>query len=211
MTTGTEENGMKVYVYIDYENMGKLQSLPPIDGKYFVFIGAEQKSVPTSLVLAQNENQIEWIQISGNGKNALDFHIAYFLAKHDSEKEVMHYILSKDQGFDPLIHFVNQTKGGEECVKRIVTLEDISNDSSTCCNNSKRTDDESFKEKRDIVLKNLKKIKSKPKSENALKKHIQTLSGNDKWNEEIVNDIVEDLYRQRFISKGSNNRISYSV
>ncbi len=87
---------MKVYVYIDYENMGKLQSLPPIDGKYFVFIGAEQKSVPTSLVLAQNENQIEWIQISGNGKNALDFHIAYFLAKHDSEENVLHYILSKD-------------------------------------------------------------------------------------------------------------------
>lgn len=202
---------MNVYVYIDYENMGKLQSLPPIDGKYFVFIGAEQKSIPTSLVLAQNENQIEWIQISGNGKNALDFHIAYFLAKHDSEENMLHYILSKDQGFDPLIHFVNQTKGGEECVKRIVTLEDISNDSSTCCNNSKRTDDESFKEKRDIVLKNLKKIKSKPKSENALKKHLQTLSGNDKWNEEIVNDIVEDLYRQRFISKGSNNRLSYSV
>ena len=195
---------MNVYVYIDYENMGKLQSLPSIDGKYFVFIGAEQKSVPTSLVLAQNENQIEWIQISGNGKNALDFHIAYFLAKHDREENVLHYILSKDQGFDPLIHFVNQTKGGDEFVKRIVTLEDISSDSSACCNNTN-------KEKCDIVLKNLKKITNRPKSEDALKKHIQTLSGSDKWSEEIVSDIVEDLYRQRFISKGSNNRISYSV
>lgn len=195
---------MSVYVYIDYENMANLQSLPPIDGKYFVFIGAEQKSVPIPLVLAQNENQIEWIQISGNGKNALDFHIAYFLAKHDGEEDVMHYILSKDQGFDPLIHFVNQTKGGEEFVKRIVTLEDISGGSSVCYNNT-------TKEKCDIVLKNLKKITNRPKSENALKKHIQTLSGSDKWNEETVNDIVEDLYRQKVISKGSNNRLSYSI
>lgn len=69
---------MNVYVYIDYENMGKLESLPPIDGKYFVFIGAEQKSIPTSLVLSQNDNTIEWQRISGTGKNALDFHIAYF-------------------------------------------------------------------------------------------------------------------------------------
>lgn len=121
---------MKNYVYIDYENMGNLKSLPKIDGVvYFFFLGANQQSVPKSLVLASNENEVKWIPIEGNGKNALDFHIAYYLAKNDSEPDVLHYILSKDKGFDPLIASVNKAKGSEY-VKRIVNLNDIISDNA---------------------------------------------------------------------------------
>ena len=117
---------------------------------------------------------------------------------------MFHYILSKDKGFDPLIAFVNKSKK-KDIVKRIVTLEDIQG------NNVEQVTDELFKEKCDAVVKNLKKSsKNRPKSENALKKHIHTFSGNE-WDETTINNIVEDLYRQGCISKGSNNRLSYSV
>ena len=44
------ENKMKKIVYVDYENMNNIKSLPKIDGKYFFFIGAKQTTIPKSLV-----------------------------------------------------------------------------------------------------------------------------------------------------------------
>ena len=72
---------MKKYVYVDYENMNNLKDFPKIDGKYFFFIGAKQTSIPKSLVFASNDSNVEWIEIEDYEKNALDFHIAYYLMK----------------------------------------------------------------------------------------------------------------------------------
>lgn len=203
---------MKNYVYIDYENMGNLKSLPKIDGVvYFFFLGANQQSVPKSLVLASNENEVKWISIEGSGKNALDFHIAYYLAKNDSEPEVIHYILSKDKGFDPLIASVNKAKGSEY-VKRIVNLNDIISDNAKNKINPEHTIQRK-NEKYEKVVKNLKSIQKnkRPKSEKTLKTHIQTLLGKDQQNEPEIQAIIEELYRNNLISKGSGNRISYSI
>jgi len=46
----------------------------------------------------------EYVRISGNGSNALDFHIAFYigqLAAH--EPDAYFHIISKVTGFDPLI------------------------------------------------------------------------------------------------------------
>lgn len=202
---------MKNYVYIDYENMGNLKSFPKIDGAYFVFIGANQKTVPKSLVFATNENKVNWIEIEGSGKNALDFHIAYCLAKNDSDPEVCHYILSKDKGFDPLIAYVNKTKGAKS-VKRIVSLNDITS------RNAKNENDNTIKtqkknENYEKVKKNLKSTeKSKrPKSKEKLKSYIQALLGKDQRDEDEVKIIIEELYRNNIISKGNGNKISYQI
>ena len=183
---------MKNYVYIDYENMGNLKSFPKIDGAYFVFIGANQKTVPKSLVFATNENKVNWIEIEGSGKNALDFHIAYCLAKNDSDPEVCHYILSKDKGFDPLIAYVNKTKGAKS-VKRIVSLNDITS------RNAKNENDNTIKtqkknENYEKLKKNLKSTeKSKrPKSKEKLKSYIQALLGKDQRDEDEVKSSLKN-------------------
>jgi hypothetical protein len=50
-------------------------------------------------------NQIEWIQINGNGKNALDFHIAFELGRlAQKEAKSFFHIISKDTGYDPLVN-----------------------------------------------------------------------------------------------------------
>lgn len=59
------------YVYVDYENMGNIKELAPINGKYFFFIGSNQKTVPSSLVVATNGMSVEWIIIEGTGKMLL--------------------------------------------------------------------------------------------------------------------------------------------
>jgi hypothetical protein len=108
---------------VDYENIGKidLAAIPAAVRDPF-FFGASQKSVPTDFLKAAlklGERFIP-IDIEGQGKNALDFHIAFylgeFLAQNPGARCV---ILSKDKGFDPLVkHLV----GREFAVRRAASL-----------------------------------------------------------------------------------------
>src|SRR3546814_10359453 len=56
-------------------------------------------------------SRAEYIRISGNGPNALDFHIAYYIGKIASEEpKAFFHIISKDTGFDPLIAHLKSNK-----------------------------------------------------------------------------------------------------
>lgn len=133
------------------------------------------------------------------------------MAKNDTTENVTHYILSKDKGFDPLIAFVNKKKN-VKFVKRIISLNDIG-DSNSKDEDKKSTATSNIKGKYDKVLKNLKGISktTRPKSEKTLKAHILAFSKNEKWTEKEIQNIIEELYRQGNISKGSKNRLSYSI
>jgi hypothetical protein len=96
---------------IDYENIQpkQLSELSDAEVRIFVFVGRSQSKVPFDLVSSAQKlgDRLEWIQISGSGKNALDFHIAFSIGNlsamsHDDE----YTILSKDTGFDPLIQYM---------------------------------------------------------------------------------------------------------
>lgn len=116
---------MQSFIYVDYENMSNLKEMPKINGKYFFFIGNKQKSLPRSLVTTTNQNFVEWVEISGNGKNALDFHIAFFLGINKNEKNTVHYVLSKDKGYDVLINFIkNKYKVNIKRIEKICEIEE---------------------------------------------------------------------------------------
>ena len=64
-------------VLVDFENVQKTQALGP---------------------------RFEWVTIDGNGPNALDFHIAFYLGKGACEiAQAEFVIVSNDKGFDPLV------------------------------------------------------------------------------------------------------------
>ena len=70
-----------------------------------VFTGAQQK-VAISLIEAVQAlgERGKFVRISGNGKNALDFHIAYYLGKFSERDPQGRFLLvSGDSGYDPLI------------------------------------------------------------------------------------------------------------
>ena len=194
--------GVKKMVYVDYENMGNIKKLLPIDGQYFFFIGNTQNSIPKSLVMATNGIKVEWIAIEGSGKNALDFHIAYYLGKHTAEPDTMHYILSKDKGYDPLVLSINKS-AKSEIVKRIISLEDLkSHDVKELAENI----DPNYTT---LVNKLNSMAKGKrPKSEKKLESFIKTQVFS-KMDDSAIKKLVDELYRNKIISKGQNNRISY--
>jgi hypothetical protein len=52
----------------------------------------------------RRRNLANQVKISGNGSNALDFHIAYYIGKLAATKSTAFFhIVSKDTGFDPLV------------------------------------------------------------------------------------------------------------
>lgn len=53
----------------------------------------------------------EYIQIDGNGSNALDFHIADYIGRLAAETpDAYFHVISKDTGFDPLIKHLKTQK-----------------------------------------------------------------------------------------------------
>src|SRR5258708_362879 len=98
---------------VDYENIGKVDlGAIPAGVRVPFFFGASQKSVPTEFLRAALKLGERFVpmDIEGQGKNALDFHIAFYLGEYLARSaDTPCVILSKDKGFDPLIkHLVKR-------------------------------------------------------------------------------------------------------
>jgi hypothetical protein len=98
---------MKKILLVDFENVPKVDlSALPTDVTVPFFFGASQRTVPTAFLkeaLKLGERFIP-IDIEGQGKNALDFHIAFYLGEYlQAAPTAECVILSRDKGFDPLV------------------------------------------------------------------------------------------------------------
>ncbi len=81
--------------------------------KVLVFVGESQSKIPFDLAdkMQLLGKDAIYKKITGNGQNALDFHIAYYigeLAAKDPGSQF--HIISKDKGFDPLIRHLRDKK-----------------------------------------------------------------------------------------------------
>lgn len=98
-------------ILVDLENVQKID-LSVLDDSYraILFVGASQNppkaaSKPST---AHRFRRVEFHKISGTGKNALDFHIAFHLGRMFETDTDTHYIVvSGDKGFDPLLTYLN--------------------------------------------------------------------------------------------------------
>ena len=103
------------YVLIDYENVqpDAMAVLNQDHFKVLVFVGANQAKVTFEVAsaLQQMGSRAEYIKITGNGSNALDFHIAFYIGVLAGiEPTAYFHIVSRDAGFDPLIQHLKVKK-----------------------------------------------------------------------------------------------------
>lgn len=103
------------YVLIDYENV-QPEAMAVLNQDHFkvlVFVGASQAKVTFEVAsaLQQMGTRAEYIKITGNGSNTLDFHIAFYIGVLAGiEPSAYFHIVSKDTGFDPLIQHLKAKK-----------------------------------------------------------------------------------------------------
>jgi hypothetical protein len=103
------------FFLIDFENVQptSIGSLPPDGCKLMLFLGQNQSKVPVALSRALQPfgTDVEYLQISGNGPNAVDFHIAFYIGRlAASHPDAKFTIVSKDTGFDPLVKHLASLK-----------------------------------------------------------------------------------------------------
>ncbi|MDM8348083.1 PIN domain-containing protein [Pseudomonas sp. sp1636] len=96
------------YALIDLENIqpASLQRLKKEGYRIKVFVGATQSKIAIGLAVELQSfgSDAEYIQIEASGKNALDFHIAFYMGRISaSDPESRFVVLSKDTGYDPLL------------------------------------------------------------------------------------------------------------
>lgn len=117
------------YVFVDYENV-QVASLALLKAEHFkvrIFLGANNTKLPVSLFLSMQElgQRVELVTLEASGKNALDFHVAYYLGTLvANDPTAFFHIISKDSGFDPLIHHLK--------VKNIYSARSVSIEDMPC-------------------------------------------------------------------------------
>jgi hypothetical protein len=110
-------------LFVDFENIRSIDlASVPSGVRVPFFLNAAQKSVPKELVTgaAKLGERFDPIEVEGYGKNALDFHIAFYIGERLTRApKTKCVILSKDKGFDPLIRHLT---GRGFAVRRVATL-----------------------------------------------------------------------------------------
>jgi len=117
----------KKYVRIDYENIqpADMQALDHDSFQVIVFVGANQTKVTyeAAVAIQRMGERASYIKIAGNGNNALDFHIAFYIGELAAkEPEACFHVVSRDTGFDPLIQHLKSRKISVSRVKTVADL-----------------------------------------------------------------------------------------
>lgn len=101
----------KKLLLVDLENKHKVD-LSPLDEDFraIIFVGANQNPPKAAKkpATAHRFSRVDFLKISGAGKNALDFHIAFELGRtFETAPDTECFVLSGDKGFDPLLNHLS--------------------------------------------------------------------------------------------------------
>jgi hypothetical protein len=192
------------YILIDFENVRpkNCEILAKHPFKILIFVGENQTKVPYELVetLQTFGENAKYIKIAGNGRNALDFHIAYYIGLLATQDPGAHFhIISGDKGFDPLIKHLASKKIHVQREKDLAEIPElrISNATSTDA-------------KIQAIVKNLAgRGHSRPRKVKTLKNTINSLFTN-RLEERELSSLIDELRDRRFISVDKGN-IRYTL
>ena len=192
------------YVLIDYENVQpkNLELLREHPFEILVFVGSSQTKVSISLALAMQHlgSRAQYIQISGNGPNALDFHIAFYVGKlSEQNPDCCFHIISKDTGFDPLIRHLRLKK------IKIMRESDLAEIPLLRIQNTSNSDDQVL-----AIVKNLVgRGQSRPRKLKTLSNTINSLFSETLNNKEMES-LIKRLQDKNYIVINEQN-ISYKL
>jgi hypothetical protein len=192
------------YVFIDFENVQpkNIEILKDHPFNILVFVGENQARVPFEMANALQEfgSNAKYIKISGNGPNALDFHIACYIGQLSvQDKDGYFHIVSKDTGFDPLVKHLRSNK------VKVNRVSDLAEIPILRIHNSIDND-----EKINAIVKNLAgRGQSRPRKIKTLSNTINSLF-TKKLEENELNSVINILKTKKYIVVNQEN-VSYKL
>lgn len=104
-------------ILVDWENV-QPELLPALNlegTRVLVFIGPQQTKLPFAMVQAVQMlgTRAQYVQVSKQGNDALDMHIAFYIGKLSAElPDAYFHIIAKDRDYDPLVAHLKAMKIG---------------------------------------------------------------------------------------------------
>lgn len=169
------------WAFIDYENIGTLAKIDMSQyERVTVFMGAKQPRLDFGDKKYDFPLNLQVVQIKASQENNLDFHLAYYLGKSNSEAPlgVQFDVVSNDNGFSPLLSHLKQN--GRSCKQ--VKIETASSEKTVLMQSLKQKP----KEKR-------------PQKVSSLRNHIAShlrIKGNEVKIQSYLNQLVNDKFVQ---------------
>jgi hypothetical protein len=189
---------------VDFENVqpSSLDKLSEDHFRILVFVGANQSKLPfeTAEFLQHLGPRADYVKISGNGSNALDFHIAYYIGKlAAADPSGCFHILSKDAGFDPLIQHLKSKKISVGRVKAIADIPLV-----------KAASTKSPNERLELVIARLRQFKAaKPRTIKTLSSTMASLFQNQ-LSEGEISVLMQKLVKRGYLSI-SETKVTYTL
>ena len=192
------------HVLIDFESV-QPESLDALEQEHFsvhIFVGANQAKLSFEIAAAIQRmgSRAKYIKISGNGPNALDFHIAFYIGKlAAADSSAYFHIISKDTGFDPLIQHLKTLNIFADRVKAVSDIPIVK------VANSKSPED-----RLKAVIDRLTQMKaSKPRTQKTLRSTISSLF-QKQLSDADVDSLVKALVDLK-IAILTDNKVTYSL
>ncbi|MFO7674709.1 MAG: PIN domain-containing protein [bacterium] len=196
---------------VDFENVPQVE-LSRLDQSFriIIFVGASQKSVPIELVTIAQKlgNRVEWQKVSGDGRNALDFFIAWQLGRvYEKSPRPECFILSKDKGFDPLLKHLNAN--GLKC-RRVASLHELGPAAVSAAAQPQPAQPagESPNVKRVVEMLGKVEKRSRPRKRRTLAQAISALF-QKKLTRQEIDGIIDTLFARQLISE-QHNIVTYN-
>jgi len=193
------------YLLIDLENVqpDNLALVNGVPWKVKVFLGAHQTKISVSMaraLQALGADAVEYITVEGNGRNALDFHIAYYIGRFAAEDpSAFFHIISKDTGFDPLIKHLKSKKVFCQRSNSVVDIPLV-----------KLAGSKSVTERVDAIAANLIRRKAgRPRKVKTLESTVRALFQGQLSDEEVAK--IFELLQKRGLVAVDGDKVSYNL
>jgi hypothetical protein len=196
------------HILIDYENAEKLieaGELRWVEGssvRVTVFCGPTQKKIRKELAFMMQSLGAKgtYVDVKTPGKNALDFHLAYWLGRFVSgEPDACYYVIAEDEDYDPLIKYMK-----EDGVK-VWRLSSVGQIFSV-----KKRKRFKFAEFLKEAIAHLEKFPSEkwPRTHEAL--HNSLKCKFSEWTEEDISGVIESLFKESVVTS-VGTRLEYRL
>lgn len=192
------------YVLIDFENVQPeaMSLLCQEHFKVIVFVGATQHKIPFEIAdaLQRMGDRARYVKISGNGPNALDFHIALYIGELAAADPTAYFhIISKDTGFDPLIHHLKDKKVFAARSKDVADIPFF-----------KASNTRTLEEKLSVVMAKLQQLgASKPRTVKTFSSTIASLFQKQLAEEEIT--AIVEAFQAHGWATVTDNKVAFSL
>ena len=181
------------YILIDFENVQpEIPAAWKRDNvKVKVFLGAKPKNLAAKFVITAQGlgRNLEYIEFSQQGKNALDSYITFYLGQlKQAEADAEFEIVSNDKGYDSLICHLKReglriARTGQAASQKVTAI---------------RPEPKIYDPQVERVITNLRANPSKPRTVKALENSITSWLRNEK-NPTEARDLVAKLQKARVV------------